>query len=623
MSICEGSTISTIVKDSIGFGISIPLPTDKSLTSKLSSLAEEEGCIISADARIDYRSELGKSLSFSSEQAVKMPDSQIILKAYLKWGKGCLKYIFGDFAFAIWDNRIGELFVARDHIGCKPLVYHTSTEEFVFGTSIKSLFSMKSIPKIIDDKWICDILMNIYPEKNRTPYESIQRLEPAHYLVVSKTETKKTKYWKLKINDEFPKLPIEETAEVFRKMLFKSVSNRMLSNESVGSELSGGLDSSSVTMIASMQSQKEDCRFSAFSHVMSEEMMKTSAPFNDESHYSNLVAQLAEVKNHYRISGENRGVLSIIESNISLLAGIGSVDYSLFSEVLYECAFKNEVSVLLSGFGGDEGVSNQAYGFLDELKEKSEWRSYKYELKCHCQLRNKRFTYALIKAYLSRFMPEFIHNQRRNRYQYKWLKVRYNTFALDPKFEAEMNAFDRYVKIKSNYYSKDVRDSQASRLEANIVSLRLEQSYLVAQKYGIDYRYPLLDVKLLEFYYNIPSNMKYQDGYGRFLFRKTIERILPKKIAWRHDKTGATIPNIRYRVKVDENGIRDLILESRKMNNIHYVNYDKVIWMLDQILLMKTGKNSGFVLAPFFGYIKLLIIQKWQREGKIDIGIKC
>jgi asparagine synthetase B (glutamine-hydrolysing) len=152
---------------------------------------------------------------------------------------------------------------------------------------------------------------------------------------------------------------------------------------------------------------------------------------------------------------------------------------------------------------------------------------------------------------------------------------------------------------------------------------RIEETHLLAQQYGIEYRYPFLDVKLVEYFYSLPSEFKYKDGMGRYLFRSAMKDILPDKIRKRTDKSGNTIPNVFARLLKDEEIFRETIQEGRLQNSYHYVDYEKLDEMLDILKGPGAFKEENFDLRAFQSAMSVLILQQWQRKGIIDIGIKC
>jgi len=152
---------------------------------------------------------------------------------------------------------------------------------------------------------------------------------------------------------------------------------------------------------------------------------------------------------------------------------------------------------------------------------------------------------------------------------------------------------------------------------------RIDNSYVIGNSYGIEYRYPFLDVKLIQFYFDLPAKFKYKDGFGRYVFRKAMEEYLPKEIQWRRDKVGITIPNLQYRIQKDIGLIKQMINEEINPNSFTYFDKKKMLKMARSIERRGKGRKICFGPRILIYAIQILILQKWQREGKIDIGIKC
>jgi asparagine synthase (glutamine-hydrolysing) len=138
---------------------------------------------------------------------------------------------------------------------------------------------------------------------------------------------------------------------------------------------------------------------------------------------------------------------------------------------------------------------------------------------------------------------------------------------------------------------------------------RLEYCAIQAQTHQAEYRYPLLDKRLVEFYLSLPSSMKFRNGYGRYILRKATEGILPPEIQWRTDKTGVVVPSIFLRWKQDEKAIRDLILRAKESNIKHYVDYDKMLDMLEKIVHRDTGSRERVNPQAFQSSVMLLLYQ--------------
>ena len=139
---------------------------------------EEDGLIITADARIDNRKELSEKLDIEDKESVS--DSYFILKAYRKWGEKCPEKLLGDFAFAIWDKNNEKLFCARDHMGIKPFYYYMSNNAFFFATEMKALLTIPEIPYKLNELKLAFYLTKSNSDKNLTFYKNILFLNPAH-----------------------------------------------------------------------------------------------------------------------------------------------------------------------------------------------------------------------------------------------------------------------------------------------------------------------------------------------------------------------------------------------------------------------------------------------------------
>ncbi len=178
---------------SVGLAHQMLHTTNESLHEKLP--LEENGMVITADARIDNRNELSHKLNIPDKENIS--DSYFILKAYERWGEKCPNELLGDFAFAIWDTWKGELFCARDHMGVKPFYYYLTDELFAFATELKAILSIAEVPRKINDVRIAQYLLSILGDKEITFYEGIQRLPAAHTLKINSKNIFCDKYWTL------------------------------------------------------------------------------------------------------------------------------------------------------------------------------------------------------------------------------------------------------------------------------------------------------------------------------------------------------------------------------------------------------------------------------------------
>ena len=210
-------------------------------------------------------------------------DTEVILAAYIKWGKDCLQYLNGMFALAIWDKIEQTLFVARDRLGVKPFYYYHDTEHFVFASEMRSLLASGFVPRQLDKYALHDYLMfqTVY-----APYsilKNVFQLMPGEYAFVSTKGIQKDYYWKLETpptpqTDVHDRKTVEHTV---RDLLSASVERRMISDVPLGGFLSGGIDSSAVVALMAQSSERP---IDTFTVTFGEKKF-------DESKYANIIAK--------------------------------------------------------------------------------------------------------------------------------------------------------------------------------------------------------------------------------------------------------------------------------------------------------------------------------------------
>jgi len=563
---------------------------------------ENSKFIVLSDCRIDNRSELNAELGIQDQSVT---DQEIALYAYLKWGTECGNYLLGDFVIVIWDKNKEQLFCLRDHFGVVPLYYYNKDGVFVFGTEIKSILKQKEFAFSIDQQYVVDTISMVKSEKFRTNFKEIKRVPPGHYLVIDKTNIELVEYWRLEEQKKL-QLPDEEIVKRFKELLFSAVSCRIDHDKIIGSELSGGLDSSTITAIASVF-----INVKTFSHLLADKSINKIFPYKDERDFVNRLVDYSSISDKFSIISGLCGLVKAIEINLDQLKYITQQNFNVFSDQLYVKAQFDEVSVLLSGYGGDEIVSSKASSFIDELLVKKDLNSIIIELK---KLDLKWFVYSklFIKYTLKVYFPlgiKFI--QKIISRKPEW-KRKFKYLAFNDTLAKQMKLNKRYCQSyeKSEFTSNQLKCIE--NISHSHVSQRLEYCYHTAKSYGIEYRYPLLDIKLIEFYLSMPSHLKNSNERGRFAIRKAIEGIVPKKIQWREDKSGSTIPTVYSRFLKDKEYIGDIIKRSKKnLRVLKYLDIDKLERWYECMIDID---NSGRPLYPsaFYNNLKLILfIEKY------------
>lgn len=340
--------------ESIGFGHQMCWMSPDSLKEKLPLADQAMNVFLTADARLDNREDIYRALALYAKRLDETSDSELILAAYLKWGRELTKRIMGDYAFAIWDKKAGILYCARDIFGVKPFYYYYSEKIFAFASEIKALLSLPGVPKRPNQAYLADYLTQAPDDKESTFYEEIFRLPPAKEIIVTHHKLWMRRTWAPDLNYEVKYKADEECAERFGTIFASAVKSRLRSAYKVGAILDADLASSSIVSVARLLMIKEGKKIYSLSMI-------SNNP--EESDERDCIQELAL----------QSGVLPLLVRTDLIppffdfkrmfwhLDQVASDNLSALWGGLYEEAGKNDIRTLLCAEGAKEffGVSSQ------------------------------------------------------------------------------------------------------------------------------------------------------------------------------------------------------------------------------------------------------------------------
>ncbi len=235
----------------VGFGHTLLITNDDCNADEHQPFQLGDDIWITADTRIDGRSDLVRKLAAKGQQpAPGVPDAELILRSYRAWGEGCLDHLLGDFAFAIWDGPKQKLFCACDHIGVKPLYYAHLGNLLVFSNTFDCIRQHPAVSDRLNDLALADFLLfDINQDATTTAFADIRRLPAAHTLTCQRGGVSVRRYWSLSVTEPVEFKHDYEYTERFRELLDVAVADRLRAN-SAGLLMSGGLDSTTVAAAA-------------------------------------------------------------------------------------------------------------------------------------------------------------------------------------------------------------------------------------------------------------------------------------------------------------------------------------------------------------------------------------
>jgi asparagine synthase (glutamine-hydrolysing) len=488
--------------------------------------------IITSNARIDNCLELIEILNIDK---TKVTTSQIILIAYQKWGCECVKHLLGDFAFIIWDEKNQKLFCARDHFGIKSLFYSKTDKGIMISNEPNAFFESKWITKQINEEWLVNQIWNLGPFDFTTAYNELEILPPAHTLVADANGIKIERYWELKDKKDWENFSKDELLKEFKKRFTKAVERRLITDFELGCQLSEGLDSNGITgYTAHLYPLKNIYTFSYHATELNEKTEKI---------WGRTYKDIQEMIDMY----PNLTPLWSTESNFDyfnykIVENLGG-SFNVNSQFLPHCylASKNNVRVLLSGWGGDHCVSSYGDFYESELFSKGQF------IKLLKLLRDKKtrgrggkplnnFIRLIIKHFNSKLYIKYfvlnrlgLENSLIERSQKSLLK---DSFIKKYKLNEKLKQF--LYNYQARFSTKDYSNRELFEIG---VERRIMDSEFTGRMFKLEYRFPMLDVELIEFAYNLPSYLKVFNGVERYAFREIIK--------------GYTTEGIRMRKKAD------------------------------------------------------------------------
>lgn len=563
------------IDGNVGLGHRMLHTTPESLSEILPASSDDGTCTITADARIDNRSELLAALGLTAEAA----DSTLILATYERWGEDCLDHLIGDFAFAIWDAKRKVLFCARDHFGVKPFYYHHTPSHFACATEIKALLTVPGVPQRLNEVRLADFLATMREDRENTIYEDIVRLPAAHALVVGEDGLRRWQYYTVTPAADVPADASDEEYEArFRELFTEAVRVRLRSAFPVGSELSGGMDSSSVTSVARHLLPPDEPL-----HTIS--IIYDDVAECDERPYIDEVLRQGNFVPHY-VYGDQLGPLENVDAVYTYLDdGLASGNQHLVWAAKRK-ASEAGVRVLLDGIDGDNVVGHGLL-YLKELADAGGWERLAEESRAVArvfamtdQRHNfedsfadpdtafKRFGQARMQHLAAngpwwRFLWEVNAASRHfgvsrfsllKRYRGVFLEpkaMRKRRLAhltgpvpapapimplLDPEFAERIGLTERLAHFSQYRPALTTeRDVQRQLLGGSRIQTALELTSHVGAAHGLEIRHPFFDKRLVEFCLALPASQSLKEGWTRSILRRSLD-VLPEAIRWRVGK---------------------------------------------------------------------------------------
>ncbi|HHY71899.1 MAG TPA: asparagine synthase (glutamine-hydrolyzing) [Bacillus bacterium] len=513
-------------------------------------------------------------------------DTEVILHLYAEKGSECLQLLNGMFAFAIWDKHKRELFFARDRLGIKPFYYYHDKERFVFGSEIKAIIADSSIKREANFEAIYDYLSFMYIPDNKTFFKGIYKLLPGYYGTISETAGLQIEqYWDVEFKET--NKSEDEYISGLCELIEDAVKIHLRSDVPVGCHLSGGLDSSTVTVLSSRNLEQ---KIKTFSGKFAEN------EFYDETKYAKLVAKQANTEYLEIVPNQDwfENVLpKIIWHMDEPCVGPGIVPQYAVCQLAAE-----NVKVALGGQGGDEIFGGYPRYFLTYeayMKNNKVDNTIQHTQKTRLsRLINKL---VFLKGYskqhgIKTTVKKVLRTiQRDNELQSNSFHAIWKNYSTSFKFEELSLLTEHFKELVKEYDSDKVFTQYIDHCPSTDIFNKMlyhdMKAYLpgllqvedrMSMAVSLESRVPLLDYRIVEYAASIPSEIKVKGLEPKYIFKKAIQGIIPDEVLNRKDKKGFPTP-INIWFKNNPKFVKDILLDksAQERNLFNTTTVEKMI----------------------------------------------
>ncbi|HEX9886012.1 MAG TPA: asparagine synthase-related protein, partial [Longimicrobiales bacterium] len=443
-------------------------------------------------------------------------DSDLLAAAWGRWGPSLCEHLLGDYAFAVWDPRRSRLVVGRDALGVRPLYVFRDARRIVACSGLRGLLHLPGFDPTPRMDWLRAYLEADEAFVRDTPFTSVRRVPPATVIVFTPEDERDTRFWTPDPSrGAVPGGGLDDWADAVRHTAAMAVADRLRAVGPVAVESSGGLDSAGVVAHA-VAATRTGRTLSTYTLVRED---VEGVPPREAGHAVALdIAASLGIARPVTLDSGGRGLVRALERSVDIQAR-PSLGVWVTYDYLYDTVAANGSRVLLSGFGGDEAVSHRGYGFVHDLARHRWWRRLWLEI-----LARHGGRLPAIRPFLGILLREVMGSG-------------------DPRD------------------GRGVVAGRVARVTSPWTTERLECSAMAAAAAGIEYRHPLLDLRLVELALALPAHLEGTGGRARAVWRRSLRGLLPAEVLERETKGDGATPSSRARLERDRDRIRGLVDE--------------------------------------------------------------
>lgn len=557
------------IQGSVGLGHRMLHTTPESLQENQPLTNETGDLCLTFDGRVDNRDELRTMLEAKGAKLQGNTDAELVLQTYQVWGEECPKLILGDFAFAIWDRRHRQLFCAKDILGIKPFYYYTNGHTFLFASELRPLFEDPAVPREPNEGMIGEYLAMDVTSQEDTLYRGILRLPQSHVLIVQPGRVRKARYWDIDPTREVRYRSDDEYAEQFLEIFKESVRCRLRSHRLVGADLSGGLDSSSVVSVAQSLYREGlvgGPGFETFS------LLFPGMPC-DESGYIQAVGRMCGITSNAVDASEPDA--SCYKEHVIRYHELPYPPNGVMHDPVMALAQAKAVRVYLTGSGGDQWLTGSLRHHADLLRR----------FRIADLIRQSRFDSQVLSGLDEPTSPLFVVVRyglwpllpRAAQHAIKWAmrgeRDRVPNW-INPEFATRIHLSGRLRREEfvGRQFPTFAQKELSLSLTSGLSLLQNELSDRYGSWFGIEYRHPFLDRRIIEFAMALPEEQRWWRDQTKFVLRQAMRGLLPEKVRQRITK--ADFSHVHPRAMHGQGGER--LFDSLIIFRLEWVDRERV-----------------------------------------------
>jgi len=527
---------------------------------------DDERYMVTFNGEIYNFLEIKQELSAKGHSFRSTSDTEVLLKAYIEWGEQCVLKFNGMWAFAIWDKETKQLFMSRDRYGKKPFFYANINGKFVFASEMKAISPFFKRLEISDDfHWMKKNIF-FYESTDKCLIKGIKRFPAGHSGIYKEGKLSVYRYWNTLDNlVEVPKT-YHEQVEQFRELFMDACRLRMRADVTIGTALSGGLDSSATISAMANLAKNSGSYSKDWQHAFVASFPGTPL---DESYYAKKVT-------------DNLGIDATFV-DINPLQHWGKLEEYFYLYItspipmimLYESVKKNGVTVTLDGHGADELLSGYQQGNLETL-----W--------------DARYSPSKTKDILSIYQDSI--NEDKEQYK-RTGNTKLYTDYMSKKFVKKMLG-KKMPSIDNAHPNFKKLDNHAQYLYAmfheNILPTLLRNYDRYAMINSVEIRMPFMDHRIVNFVNSLPYSSKIGNGYTKRIVRDALDPYMPKEVTWRKSKIGFSSPIVNWMQNDLNEWFMDTVNDSSFLQSNLVSNPKELQTKITEIV---KGENNDFSTA--------------------------